>query len=144
MKRLFAAAALALMLSLLVSGCAKGLKESDVSYAGAMLDQVLAGIKDRDYAEFSKDFGPDMLSALPEDKFGALADNLESKIGDYQSRSFVSATDLQSNGKNYTKVVYRAKYTGETGDVLITITFGGEEGAKTVEGFFMSSPNLAK
>lgn len=133
-----------LLAGALLSGCGKVLTESDVSYAGPMLDNLLSGIKDKDYSEFSKDFGPEMKTAMTEDAFNTLADTLSSKIGDYQSRAFGGATTQKSNGKDYTVVVYKAKYSSETADVMITVTIGDDNGNKTVDGFFMNSPNLRK
>jgi hypothetical protein len=145
MKKWIAAAALLAVISgMLLAGCAAGLKETDVSYAGPMLDQVLLGIKDRDYDAFSKDFGPEMKAAMTEDSFNQLADLLQTKVGDYESKQFASAVNANEKGKAYTRVIYNAKYTDEDGTVVITIVFGGEEGARTVEGLFFSSPNLLK
>jgi hypothetical protein len=147
-RRNYTATAMILVIVLLagalLAGCGKVLTESDVSYAGPLLDNMLSGIRDKDYREFSKDFGAEMKTAMTEDAFNTLVDTLSSKIGDYQSRAFGGATTQASNGKNYTVVVYKAKYSTETADVLITVTFGDDNGAKTVDGFFLNSPNLRK
>lgn len=135
---------MAMLAGALLSGCGKVMTESDVSYASPLLDNMLSGIKDKDYSEFSKDFGSEMKTAMTEEAFNTLVDTLNSKIGDYQSRTFGGATTQASNGKNYTVVVYKAKYTNETADVMITLTVGGEDGGRTVDGFFMNSPNLRK
>ena len=51
------------ILAVLLAAClfrlrqAKALKESDVSYAGAMLDQVLQASRTRISLEYTKDFG---------------------------------------------------------------------------------------
>jgi hypothetical protein len=140
------AALAAALAAALLSGCAaaKPLQETDVGYAGAMLDQVLSGIRDKDYAAFSKDFGNDMKAAMPEDSFNTLTDTLETKIGDYESRSFFNASQTSSKGIVYDVVVYKAKYTLESGDVTVTISFCDENGAKVVGGLFFNSSNLAK
>lgn len=128
----------------LLPGCGKKITEADISYAGPMVDNMLAGIKDKDYKEYTKDFSSVMLKAVTEDSFNQLVDLVQSKIGDYQSRTFSGAQNTKSNGVDMTVVVYKAKYTNETSDVLITVTFGEENGAMKVMGFFLNSPNLRK
>lgn len=146
MKRIIAAAVLLAVIScMLLTGCAPmGLKETDVSFAGPMLDNILTALKDGDFEAFSKDFGPDMKAAMTDKDFAELKEQLDTKVGEYESREFLAALNLEENGKKYTRVVYNAKYTVEKGTVVITVVFGGEEGAKTVEGLFFSSPNLLK
>lgn len=133
-----------LMLGILLSGCGQKVTESDINYAGPMLDNILTGIKDNNYEEFSKDFSSQMKNALTQDQFSALVTFLDSKIGDYEGKTFAGATNTSKNGKTLTVVVYKAKYSNETKDVLITITFGEDNGKKTVDGLFFKSPNLEK
>lgn len=125
------------------AGCSS-LSETDVSYAGPMLDNVLTGIKDNNYAEFTKDMDDAMKKALPEDTFHSMVATFQEKIGDYQSKTFGAAAPATENNVAYTKVIYKAKYTKETGDVLITISFTDSNGTKKVSGLLFSSPNLLK
>lgn len=120
------------------------LTEADVPYASDMVDNMLAGIKDKDYAKFSRDFTDTMKSALTEDKLDQLADMLESKIGDYESRTFGQAANVAQNGINYTVIIYTAKYTEESGNVIITVSFTDNNGVKQIGGLNFNSPNLRK
>lgn len=131
------------LLCTLSAGCsnAKKLTESDVSYAGPILDNILSGIKDKDYDKFSKDFSTTLKNAITKSKFEVLVDTLNSKIGDYNSRTFSGASKTRSNNMDMDVVVYNAKFSKESGNVLITISFSG---SKLVEGLYFSSPNLAK
>lgn len=128
----------------LLAGCGKKITQADLSYAAPLMDNMLAGIKDKDYKEYTKDFSDAMLKATTEDNFSQLADLLQSKIGDYQSRTFSGAQNTKSNGVDMTVVVYTAKYTNEPTDVIMTVTFGDENGAKKIMGFYVNSPNLRK
>jgi len=142
MKRyIYLITAAIVIIAFVLTGCGQ-ITEADVPYASDMVDNVLAGIKDRDYAEFSRDFTDDVKSALTEDKINSLADLLESKIGDYESKTFGQAADKAQNGINYTMVVYTAKYTKESGDVIITVSFTDNNGIKQIGGLNFNSPNL--
>ena len=58
-----------LIVSTVFTSCGNSIKETDVSYAGPMLDNVLSGIKDKDYDKFSKDFSSIMKNAITGDYF---------------------------------------------------------------------------
>ena len=135
---------LIVLMGMSAAGCAAKLSETDISYAGPMVDNLLAGIKDSNYTEFSKDFTDTMKGALNQDNFDALVTMLQTKIGDYQSRSFSGASATTQNNTNIMVVVYKAKYTKETGDVVITVSFSDNNGIKQIAGFYLNSPNLQK
>src|SRR5512138_1798642 len=78
--------------SLLLAGCGKQLTEADVAYAGPILDNILAGIAERDYEKFSRDFSQKMKEAVARADFQSMLDTLDEKLGSYQERSFSSAT----------------------------------------------------
>ena len=142
-KNVFAMLLAICMLSVSLAGCgSKGITESDVRYAGPMIDNVLAGIKDKNYAEFSRDFGDKVKDAITETSFNSLSDLLANKIGEYQSKNFGQAANTTQDNISYMVVVYKAKYTKESGDVLITMTFGDSNGVKKIEGLTFNSPNL--
>lgn len=154
MKKILFVFAAVLTLSMMFAGCAAGgspaqsgaqasagsgaLTAEDMAYAEPLVDNLLAGIKDRDYAVFSRDMTDLMKSAMTEDALGQLADFL-SKIGEYQSRTFAQAANVTQNGVTYAVVIYTAKYSNEPGDVLITVTFTGD---KKIEGLNFNSPKL--
>jgi hypothetical protein len=146
MKKCFALLLLMLMVAAvpLLAGCGKQMAEADVDYAAPMVDNLLVGIKDRDLQVFSKDMGSKMIAAFTQASFDSLADTLSTKIGDYQSRAFASARVTKSGETEFTVVIYKAKYSSETDDVLITVSFGEEEGAKKITGLYFNSPNLRK
>ncbi|MGE5495941.1 MAG: DUF3887 domain-containing protein [Burkholderiales bacterium] len=147
MKKYILGLAALLALSTILTGCggdspADGaLSAEDVAYAEPIVDNILAGIKDRDYAVFSRDFSDTMKTLMPEESLDSLADLLASKVGEYQSRSFAQAADVTQNGAQYTVVTYTAKFSDEPGDVLIIVTFGGDT-EKKVDGLFFNSPKL--
>ncbi len=125
------------------SGCGAKLQETDVPYAGPMLDTILDGIADGDYARFSRDFSAKMKAAVAEEGFFSTVAELNEKLGGYVERSFSSATKIRNAAMDLTAVVYRAKYSKE-GGVTITMYIADDEGEKTVEGFSVDSPSLQK
>ncbi len=145
LSKIFIMLAITLIAGTLLPGCgAERLSESDVSYAGPILDNVLTGIRDNHYDEFSRDFSDKMKTALTQENFEILVTTLNSKIGDYESKSFSGATNAIKDNNTYTVVIYKAKYSKETNDVQITITLSDNNGKKLIEGLLFNSPNLKK
>jgi hypothetical protein len=137
--------AIILITGTLLPGCGtKGLSEADISYADPILENVLTGMKEHNYKEFSRDFSDQMKAALTEENFAAFVTTFDTKIGDYESKTFSGATTTTKENKTYTVVIYKAKYSKETADVQITITLSDHNGKKVIEGLVMNSPNLKK
>jgi outer membrane murein-binding lipoprotein Lpp len=117
-------------------------QEPDVSYADDMVENMLAGLNQNDYAVFSRDFSDAMKAAINETAFESMLELFISTIGEYENKHFYQAADTTQNGVVLTVVVYTAQYTQESGDVIITVYFGGEEGSKKIEGLYFNSPKL--
>lgn len=130
----------ALAAAVLLAGC--GLAESDVPYASDMADNMMAGIETGDYAAFSRDFSDTLKEEMDEDAFAALSETLSSTVGAYESKSFYQAADSKKDDVVYTVVVYKAKFSDEDADVLMTVSFSGAQDSKKIEGLFFNSPKL--
>lgn len=130
----------AFLAGLFLAGCSKGLTESDVSYAGPVLDNILEGIAERDYEKFSRDFSERMKEAVPPDDFDAMVTTLETRLGTYAGRSFTNATQTKS-ATDLVVVTYQARYAKESA-VTIRMYFSAEGGSKLIEGFLIDSPAL--
>lgn len=128
----------ALLAAALLAGCAG----KEPAYAGSITDNILSGIEQKDYPMFSRDFDDTMKTALPEEAFNSLADLLSATIGSYQSKSFGDAAETTQNGVKIMTVIYKAKYSNEPADVLVTVMFSGEEGGRKVSGLYFNSPKL--
>jgi len=138
-KRVLMLVLAALTAAALLGGC--GLKETDVPYAGDMAENLLQGLSQNDYAAFSRDFSDTMKSAIDEDAFATMVDQFSTTIGTYESKSFYQAANTTQNDVDYTVVVYKAKFSEED-EVLVTVTFSGDEGSEVVDGLFFNSPKL--
>ena len=161
-KRIFMLFGAVLMAAALLAGCV-GIKDSqepneetveasqetdeasqepDMSYADDMVENMLAGLNQNDYAAFSRDFSDTMKAAINETAFTSMVELFGSTIGEYESKQFYQAADTTQDGVVLTVVVYTARYTEESADVIITVYFGGEEGSKKFEGLYFNSPKL--
>ncbi len=128
---------------MLLPGCSSGLKESDVAYAGPVLDNILRGIAEKDYGKFSRDFSAKLKEAVKEEDFYSLVTTLNTKLGEYQARSFSNAGQTKTAGGTITLVTYRARYSKES-NTTIKIYFGENNGDKLIEGFLIDAPALHK
>ncbi|WP_125154317.1 DUF3887 domain-containing protein [Clostridium rectalis] len=129
----------------LFSGCGKKMEEKNVSYAPIVLDNIIKSLEEKNYEKFSQNFSEEMKKAISKEKFEELVTLLNSKIGKYKEKTFVSASDSKKNNKTYTTVIYKSVYDKEEKDVLITIIFSEDKNKdKIVEGLNFKSPNLEK
>jgi len=141
MKRVVAVLAVLLIAGVLLTGCSvKALKESDVSFADGMAENVLTAETARDYDTWAKDMDETMLKAVPKDKFEALIiDPIRGEIGDYVAGSKKFSAAVESKGS--TTVQYLAKFTNEE-QVKVTISFKDVDGQKRIIGEWADSPKL--
>ena len=141
MKKTAAVLAMLLMTGVVLTGCSvKALKESDVSFADGMVENVLVAETQRNYDLWAKDMDDTMLKAVPKDKFEALIiDPVQGKIGDYVAGSKKFSAAVESKG-NIT-VLYVAQYTNEE-QVKVTIIFEDVNGQKKISGEWVDSPKL--
>lgn len=129
---------------LILSGCSGGLDKDKISeFADPMVENVLQGLNDGDYASFSKDFGPIMMGTLNEEFFNTyMKENVVDIIGQYESKELVKATRESQDGVDYIVAIYKAKYSIETGDIAITVWFTDDENNRKIETLLFNSPKL--
>ena len=141
MKKVVAVVAVLFLAGLVLTGCSvKALKESDVSFAGGMVENVLVAETQRSYDVWAKDMDETMLKAVPNDKFAALIiDPIRGKVGEYVAGSKQFSAAVESKG-NIT-VQYLAKFTNED-QVKVTMSFKDVNGQKKIIGEFDDSPKL--
>ncbi len=85
MKRIFLAL---ILLTLLLAGCAPSpdsKKDDDgvaiKTYSDPIAENIVNGIKNRDYATFSKDFDESLKTSIPESSFGDILNLFDTKLG---------------------------------------------------------------
>lgn len=129
------------MLVSLLAGCGQKTKintEEIKSFSEPLLENILVAADKDDYSSYSKDFSGKMKEAVNESNFKAQNKLIKEKIGNYESKQFV---DAQAQG-NYISAIYKAKYSDEPKDVMISITFNKDDETHKVEGLRMVSPKL--
>jgi hypothetical protein len=93
-----------------------------LAYSEAKTDNLLAGLKAGDYAMFSKDFDPAMLSAMTQAQFEALKKDRDAKLGAYVSRQVSSVVQTG----NYFAVSYDTKFEKDD-NVTVRVVFQAAE-----------------
>jgi len=141
MKKVVAVLAVLLIAGVVLTGCSvKALKESDVSFADGMVENVLVAETERNYDMWAKDMDETMLKAIPKDKFELLViDPIRGKIGEYVAGSKKFSAAVESKGS--TTVQYVAKFTNEE-QVKVTISFNDVGGQKKIAGEWCDSQKL--
>ncbi len=112
------------------------------SYSDGALESILMAANKDDYEKYSKDFSDKMKELLTEKNFKQQNKVIKEKIGDYVSKEFVKATIKRDKGIDYIVAIYKAKYTDEPKEVMVSITFRENDENHKVEGLFMTSPKL--
>jgi len=126
-----------------VAACAEkpAADESQVrAYADPITEDTLIGMNENDYAKFSEHFDEAMKNAIPEANFGQLVATIKPVIGDYVSKEFWT---VEKQGE-YTLVKYKTKFTNESADVIVTVSFHEVEGKTYLSGLWFDSPKLRK
>lgn len=80
--------------------------EAVLAFSEAKTDNLLAGMNAGDYAVFSQDFDPEMLSAMTEAEFNKLKADRDAKLGLYLSREVESVVQIG----DFYAVNYNAKF----------------------------------
>jgi hypothetical protein len=125
------------ILALVSSSCSPG---PEPDYAGAIAENILQAMNTGDYPRYSTNFDEAMKIAMPEAVFQQTNTVISGKIGTYVSKQYAKT---QVKGP-YTTVYYKAKFTGETGDVTVKVVFQQIAGKPYVSGLWMDSPKLRK
>jgi hypothetical protein len=132
------AAAAALGLSIFVSAACNVLQEPD--YAGPIAEGILQALDRDDYDGYRKDFDETMLAVVTREAFDQTHSLVKGRAGDYVSKEYWK-TELRGV---YFAVLYRAKYTLEPADVIVTVVFAKEAEGSLVTGLWFDSPELRK
>jgi hypothetical protein len=108
------------------------------TYADPITENILVAMNEGNYANYSEHFDAPMKNALPEAVFQENNALIQSKIGTYLSKEFWKA----ESKNQYTIVYYKAKFTQEPDDVIVTVVFQEIAGETKVSGLWLDSPKL--
>jgi hypothetical protein len=85
--------------------------------ANPILDAVLSGFNDGNYALYSKYFDATMKDAIPEKKFRQVRRDIMKKLGKYQSRTYLG---FEGKG-NFTVALWKGRFSASDDDVTIKL-----------------------
>jgi hypothetical protein len=107
-------------------------------YANQMTESALQGMSDGDFTKYIENFSPAAQSSVTEADFDEATQLIKSLIGDYIDKEFWKTGEEDE----YTIVYYKANFTEEPADVIITVYFTEVDGEMYIAGFWLNSPRL--
>jgi hypothetical protein len=135
---------LVVLVAMAMAGCAQKADNSAVSaYADDISEKMLLAYNDDNYTQYIANTDDQFKSVVSEDKMKQGNQTVRDKIGNYVpgSKQFTDAVPTTQNNQKYIAVRYSAKFTNETGDVVVTMVFDDNE-SHQVGGIFFNSPKL--
>jgi hypothetical protein len=134
----------ALILVAAIPGCGQAKETETVTtdqapaYAAAITETMLQSLNDGDYQSYSLAFTKGMSERTIEKIFTDYRSFVQGRIGAYKSKKF---SDIKIEG-NETTVIYKAKFSKESADVMVTIIFQVTGDNVGVSDFWLNSPML--
>ncbi len=122
-------------------GCAANQVDQEyIDFSARASENYLIAINDRDFDSFSQNLNKDMKEALPEEEFLSFADQVVGIIGTYEPGS--KKLDQIKKDSGYIIITYNARYTGESEDVIVTISLQKTSEKIEISGSWFNSPKL--
>ncbi len=100
--------------------------------AEPILDNLLAGFNQGNYAQYSKDFDATLREAIPEKKFQQVREDLLKKLGAFKSKNYLGFLNQQA----YTVVLWKGTFAGTKDDVLIKLVLSKRQDKVVVIGLW--------
>ncbi len=100
--------------------------------ANPILDSILEGFRTNNYKKYSRDFDDTLKEAISEKKFLVVAQQIKSRIGNYQSREYLG---FLKKGR-MTLVLWKASFDKSEDDVLIKLVISKRKGKYLVTGLW--------
>lgn len=129
-----------ILLSVVLAGCSANQPSVDETkrFSDSMTENILVAMNEDNYLRFSQDFDEQMKNGLNETMYKNTIPAIKGKIGNYISKEFVSVEKKDQ----FTIVIYKAKFSQESGDVIVRNVFSDNNGKKYISGFWLDSPKL--
>jgi hypothetical protein len=110
-----------------------GTDDSQVkAVAEPILDNLLAGFNQGNYAQYSKDFDDTLREAIPEKKFQQVREDILKKLGVFKSKKYLGFLNQQA----YTVVLFKGAFAGTRDDVLIKLVLSKRQNKVVVTGLW--------
>ncbi len=122
-----------LLLALPAAAAPVGADEVQVkAVAEPILDNLLAGFNQGDYAQYSKDFDDTLREAIPEKKFQQVRQELLKKLGTFNSKTYLGFLNQQA----HTVVLWKGKFADTQDDILIKLVLSKRQDKVVVVGLW--------
>ena len=124
-----------------VIGCtASQIGQEYIDFSARATEDYLIAINNRDFSSFSRNLNKDMEEASPEEEFLTFVDQIEGLIGTYEPGS--KKLDQTKKDSGYIVITYNARYTGESEEVIVTISLQKTGDKIEIAGSWFNSPKL--
>jgi len=100
--------------------------------AEPILDNLLAGFNQGNYAQYSKNFDATLREAIPEKKFQQVRGSILKKLGAFKSKKYLGFLNQQA----YTVVLWKGAFAGTKNDVLIKLVLSKRQNKVVVTGLW--------
>jgi hypothetical protein len=106
------------------------------SFADPIAENMLQAMNTSNYTQYTRDFDEEFKKNLPHGAFETINSLRIETVGTYISKQFWQT--VQKNDR--ITVAYRAKFTDETTDVIVTLYFKDFNGKWYIDGTYYDSP----
>jgi hypothetical protein len=100
--------------------------------AEPILDNLLAGFNQGNYAQYSKNFDATLREAIPEKKFQQVREEILKKLGAFKSKKYLGFLNQQA----HTVVLCKGAFAGTKDDVLIKLVLSKRQDKVVVVGLW--------
>jgi hypothetical protein len=100
--------------------------------AEPILDNLLAGFNQGNYAQYAKDFNDTLREAIPEKKFQQVRGELLKKLGKYKEKKYLGFLNQQA----YTIALWKGAFANTKDDVLIRLVLSKRQDKVVVVGLW--------
>ena len=100
--------------------------------ADPILDNLLAGFNQSNYAQYAKDFEATLREAIPEKKFQQVREQLLKKLGAFKSKKYLGFLNQQA----YTVVLWKGVFAGTQDNILIKMVLSKRQDKVVVVGLW--------
>jgi hypothetical protein len=108
--------------------------------ATTVIEDIIQGISEGDYALYSRHFSKPMKESQTRDNFLELQRNLQKTIGKFQSLQYLGFYAQHGN----LITLFKARFSKDKDDVLIRLVIDGYRPDSKVTGLWFDSPSLEK
>lgn len=103
-----------------------------MAVAEPILDNLLAGFNQGNYAQYSRDFDDTLREAISEKKFNQVREDIIKKMGTCKDKKYLGFLNQQAN----TVVLWKAACTGASNDILIKLVLSRRQDKVVVTGLW--------